>query len=76
MSLTCDQLDAMLPEFMDGVLPQQVLDKALGHIATCDSCRIVVSELEGVGRLYREHGRLQLPDDAKQRILGIIDESG
>jgi len=71
MSLTCDQLDAMLPEFMDGELPQQALDEALGHIATCDSCRIVVSDLEGVGRLYREYGRLQLPDDARQRILDV-----
>jgi hypothetical protein len=33
-----------------------------------------VSELEGVGELYRRHGRLTLPDNARDRIkraLGV-----
>jgi hypothetical protein len=65
----------MLPDFMDGELPGQALDEALGHIATCDSCRMVVSDLEGVGRLYREHGRLVLPDEARRRILEVLSGS-
>jgi len=76
-SLTCDQLDTLLPEFFDGSLePDQEL-AAAEHLATCDQCRIQLSELEGVGELYRRHGRLTLPPEARERIgtfLGIEAE--
>ena len=73
-SMTCDDLDALLPEFLDGSLePDQEADAA-EHLATCEQCRIEISELEGVGELYRRHGRPILPPEARQRIrkaLGI-----
>ncbi len=75
MSLTCDELDSLLPEFMDGQLPEAKLDAALDHIASCDSCRIVVSDLKGVGELYREHGRMQLPPEARRRILDSLGDA-
>ena len=71
-SLTCDQLDVLLPEFLDGKLqPDQEL-AAAEHLATCDDCRVQVSELEGVGELYRRHGRLTLPPEARERIRSLL----
>lgn len=72
MNLTCDQLDTLLPEFMDGSLTLEQQDAAAEHLASCDECRVVVEDLRGVGALYREHGRLELPDDARERIVGSL----
>ena len=74
MTMTCDELDTLLPEFFDGSLNETQEAAAAEHLATCDQCRLQVSELEGVGELYRRHGRLTLPDDARERIkqaLGV-----
>ncbi len=68
MIMTCDQLDTLLPEFFDGTLTAEQEAAAADHLATCTDCRTVVSELEGVGSLYRTHGRLKLPNDARERI--------
>ena len=68
MNVTCDQLDALLPEFFDGALTAEEETAAADHLATCSDCRTVVSELEGVGSLYRTHGRLSLPEASRARI--------
>lgn len=73
MRVTCDQLDAMLPEFFDGKLEQETLDAALDHLSTCDSCRLTVDELRSVGELYRQHP-LRMSDEAKAKIAhGLAD---
>jgi anti-sigma factor RsiW len=72
--MTCDELDTLLSEFFDGSLDEAQEAAAGEHLATCDQCRLQVSELEGVGELYRRHGRLTLPDNARDRIkraLGV-----
>lgn len=74
MNLDCDELEALLPEFFDGSLDEEQEAAAAEHLATCDRCRLQVTQLEGVGELYRRHGRLTLPEDARARIrraLGI-----
>jgi predicted anti-sigma-YlaC factor YlaD len=68
MIMTCDQLDTLLPELFDGALTAEQEAAAADHLATCTDCQTVVSELEGVGSLYRTHGRLKLPNDARDRI--------
>ena len=68
MIMACDQLETLLPEFFDGTLTAEQEAAAADHLATCTDCRTVVSELEGVGSLYRTHGRLKLPNDARERI--------
>lgn len=71
--LTCDQLDAMLPEFFDGALDATDEAAASEHLATCDACRIVVHDLGRVGELAREHGRLQLSPEVRTRIQSMLD---
>ena len=76
MSLTCDDLDAMLPEFLDGSVTKDEEALAAEHLATCEECTAELNELEGVRALYREHGTMRLPDEARERIsktLGIDD---
>ncbi len=73
--LTCDELDALLPEFLDGTVTDDQRDAALAHLATCDACTVVITEMRGVGALFRQHGRLQLPDAARARIRAQLEAS-
>ena len=74
MTMTCDELDTLLPEFMDGKLTAEQELAAGEHLATCGQCSAELSQLQGVGELYRLHGRLELSSEARDRIqraLGI-----
>ncbi len=73
MTLSCSDLDALLPEFLDGELTPDQEAQAGEHLATCAQCTLELSELQGVTRLYREHGALKLPDDARKRIAAALD---
>lgn len=68
MTMNCDQLETLLPEFFDGSLTVGQETAAADHLATCTDCRTVVSELESVTSLSHTHGRLKLPEDARARI--------
>jgi len=68
VKLTCDQLEHVLSELLDGE-SDEALEAAAGtHLATCDSCRVVVEDTEHLRRASREYGRLRLPDEARDRI--------
>ena len=76
MSLSCDDLDAMLPEFLDGSVTTDEEALAAEHLATCEECTAELNELEDITKLYREHGTMHLPDEARNRItenLGFTD---
>jgi anti-sigma factor RsiW len=72
MTLTCDDLDLLLPEFLDGNLTAEQEEQAAAHLATCEECTLEVNQLEGVTKLYREHGMLKLPDEARKRISAAL----
>jgi anti-sigma factor RsiW len=73
MTMSCDDLDLLLPEFLDGALGPDQEEQAAEHLATCKACTLELNELEGVTRLYKEHGTMTLPDDARQRIARALD---
>jgi len=72
MSVTCNELDVLLPEFLDGTLTPDQEAAAAEHLATCKACALEINELTGVTRLYKEHGALKLPDDARERIVEAL----
>jgi predicted anti-sigma-YlaC factor YlaD len=76
VKLTCDELDALLPEFFDGALDSTMEAAAAEHLATCDACRVVVDDLGRVGELARDHGRFELPPDVRVRIREVLESAG
>lgn len=72
MRLSCSDLDAMLPEFLDGSVTAEEEALAAEHLATCQACSLELNELQGVTKLYREHGMLKLPDEARKRIADAL----
>ena len=73
MSITCEQLDALLPDLFDHGLPPGDEEAAAEHLATCEHCRIVVTDLEHVGDLAGRHGKLTLPTEARVRIRALLE---
>ncbi|GMQ98475.1 MAG: hypothetical protein BMS9Abin17_0988 [Acidimicrobiia bacterium] len=72
MTMTCDDLDLLLPEFLDGKLTEEQEEQAAAHLATCEQCTLEVNELQGITNLYREHGMLKLSDEARTRISAVL----
>jgi anti-sigma factor RsiW len=72
MKLTCDELDTLLSEFMDGTLTPAQEQAAGEHLATCRQCSAELSQLQGVGELFRLHGRMELSPEARDRIEKAI----
>ncbi len=72
MSVTCNELDVLLPEFLDGTLTPDQEAAAAEHLATCKACTLEITGLEGVTRLYKEYGALKLPDDVRERIVEAL----
>jgi predicted anti-sigma-YlaC factor YlaD len=71
--MTCDELDALLPEFLDGHITDEQRDAALEHLATCNTCRLIVDDLETVNRLYEDHGRLHMAPEVRERIRRLLE---
>ena len=72
MTMTCDQLETLVPEFFDGTLTVRQETAAADHLATCADCRTVISELESVTSLSHTHGRLVLPEASRNRIRAAL----
>lgn len=72
MTISCDQLDSLLPEIFGGGLTIEDEVAAAEHLATCNHCRVTVSDLEQIGDLGRRHGKLELPLEAKTRIRALL----
>jgi len=68
MELTCESLGALLPEMIDGRLSKEEEMGAATHLATCENCRLIVDETNQLRIAAREHGRVEMPDEACARI--------
>ncbi len=76
MGLTCEDLEALLPEMMDGSVGADTQEAAAAHLATCDSCRLVVDETNQLRMAAREHAKLKMPDDVRARIRDQLQHEG
>ena len=75
MTISCDHLDSLLPDLFSGDLEPHDEEAAAEHLATCNHCRVTVSDLEHVGDLGRRHGKLELPLEAKVRIRALLGDA-
>ena len=61
-----------LSDYIDGELQSELCAEIERHIAECGNCRVVVDTLKQTVMLYREHGREELPDDARSRLYAVL----
>ena len=70
--MRCEELAERLTDLMEGTLADDVEAAALEHLATCDSCEQVLADTEAAVALARDHGRIELDDTARRRLLDAI----
>ena len=68
----CAQLEAQLPDYLDGEAKDAVCRAIEAHLASCDDCRVVVDTLKQTITLYRAAPRENVPHDVHARLVRVL----
>jgi anti-sigma factor RsiW len=72
--MKCDELLAMLGEYIDGQVDPAVCKELETHLAGCDPCRVVIDNLRKTIRLYKQDDVYELPADFSARLHKALRE--
>jgi anti-sigma factor RsiW len=73
MSQSCKDHLGALSDYLDGDLSPEFCTEIERHLAECGDCRIVVDTLRKTVMLYRAYGHEEVPDDAKARLIAVLE---
>ena len=68
----CDQLQAQLPDYLNGEARAEICRAIEAHLADCDDCRVVVDTLKKTIMLYRAAPRENVPHDVHARLVRVL----
>jgi hypothetical protein len=71
-SATCDELLSLLNQYIDGGVNPKICKALEGHLAGCNPCRVVVDNVRGTIRLYREDQPCDLPPKFRTQLHAAI----
>ncbi len=66
--MKCEELLAMLNEYVDGEVDPAICEEFEKHLAGCNPCQIVVDNIRRTIRLYKEGQPYDLPVEFKERL--------
>ena len=66
--MNCEELLAMLNDYVDGDIAPGVCEQFEKHLAGCNPCQIVVDNIRKTIRLYKEGQAYELPLDFRNRL--------
>lgn len=69
---TCDELLSLLNQYIDGGVNPKICKALEGHLAGCNPCRVVVDNVRGTIRLYREDQPCDLPSGFRTKLHAAI----
>jgi len=69
----CAQLQAQLPDYLDGEARAEICRAIEAHLADCDDCRIVVDTLKKTITLYRAAPRDAVPREVHARLVRVLN---
>jgi anti-sigma factor RsiW len=70
--MKCDELLAMLNEYVDGTVDPAICGEFEEHMAGCNPCQVVVDNIRKTITLYREGRPYQIPVECQQRLHGAL----
>jgi len=69
----CHDYFAMISEFIDGELPEELCNVLQEHLEGCDNCTVVYNTMKRTIEIYREEeGEPQLPEGVKTRLFTTL----
>lgn len=70
--MECEELAEKLTDMMEGDLPESEEAAAIEHLASCKRCEAVLAETDHVVALAKDHGRVELTDEDKDRMRSTL----
>jgi anti-sigma factor RsiW len=66
--MKCEELLALLNEYVDGTVDPAICKEFEHHMAGCDPCQVVVDNIRKTITLYRDGEACELPLQFRQRL--------
>jgi hypothetical protein len=70
--MNCEELLAMLNEYVDGRVDPGVCDQFEKHLAGCNPCQVVVDNIRKTITLYKEGQPYELPVQFRERLHSAL----
>jgi len=70
--MRCEDMAERLTDLMEGQLDPDEEAAALEHLAGCTHCETVLAETRDAVQLAQDHGRVELADEDRARMLDSI----
>jgi anti-sigma factor RsiW len=74
--MTCHELHDQLPDLVDGTIDESVRDAIDEHLASCESCRVLVADLRRVRQAAALLERPSVPSGAWNRLATRLRDEG
>jgi anti-sigma factor RsiW len=71
-TMKCEELLAMLNEYVDGTVDPAVCEEFEKHMAGCNPCQVVVDNIRQTITLYKEGKPYELPLQFRQRLHSAL----
>lgn len=72
--MKCDELLAMLNEYVDGTLAPGVCEDLQRHLVGCNPCQVVVDNIRQTITLYKAGQPYELPLEFRNRLHAALRE--
>ena len=72
---TCNELLALINEYVDGTIDPGVCRDLEAHLAGCNPCRVVVDNVRKTIRLYRQDKPCPLPVNFRKHLHATLRKS-
>ncbi len=66
--MKCDELLKALNDFVDGDIDPGICEEFEHHLEGCNPCQIVVDNIRGTIRLYRDRDPYEMPGEFQDRL--------
>lgn len=70
--MKCEELLAVLNEYVDGTVDPGLCEEFEKHMAGCDPCKVVVDNIRKTITLYRGEQPCTLPEDFHRRLHAAL----
>lgn len=70
--MNCDELLAMLNDYVDDGVDPDVCEEFAQHLAGCNPCQVVVDNIRKTITLYKEGQPYELPEQFRERLYSAL----
>lgn len=72
VEMKCQQLFALLSEFIDGQLPEDICRQMEAHLADCQPCHVFLRTLQATVETCRRLPSSPLPEETRRELRELL----